>query len=91
MDSLVAEVKARGEQAIHPDPMVKEHGLSDCHAKALGHNLEHGSLTIQNFERLRPNVNRRSLQRDLKVMLNMDLLVSEGPTNKLVYRMKETG
>ena len=36
-------------------------------------------------------INRRSLQRDLKAMLDMDLLVSEGATNKLVYRMKETG
>lgn len=48
-------------------------------------------LTIQDFERLYPDINRRSLQRDLKVMVDMGLLVSEGATNKLVYRMKETG
>jgi len=34
---------------------------------------------------------RRSLQRDLKTMVDMELLISEGATNKLVYRMKETG
>ena len=53
--------------------------------------IKHGSLTIQDFERLCPEVNRRSLQRHLKAMLDMGLLVSEGATNKLVYRMKEAG
>jgi hypothetical protein len=35
--------------------------------------------------------NRQSLQRDLKAMVDIGLLVSEGSTNKLVYRMKEAG
>ncbi|MBU3930887.1 MAG: helix-turn-helix domain-containing protein, partial [Proteobacteria bacterium] len=73
------------------DVLIKEHGLSDRQAKALGHILEHGSLTIQEFEHLFPEVNRRSLQRDLKSMVDMGLLISEGATNKLVYRMKGTG
>jgi predicted DNA-binding transcriptional regulator YafY len=71
------------------DALIKEHGLSDRQGKALGHILEHGSLTIQDFERLCPEVNRRSLQRDLKAMVDVGLLVSEGATNQLVYRMKE--
>ncbi len=57
---------------------------------ALGYILEHGSLGIQNFERLCPEISRRSLQRDLKVMVDMGLLVSEEATNKLVYRIKNT-
>ena len=57
--------------------------------KALGYILDHGSLTIQDVEGLCPEVNRRSLQRDLKAMVDMGLLVSVGATNKLVYRMKE--
>ncbi len=91
LTTQLAEVRERGEQAIRRDVLIKEHSLSDRQAKALGHILEHGSLTIQDFERLCPNVNRRSLQRDLKAMVDMGLLVSEGSTNKLVYRMKETG
>ncbi len=59
-------------------------------AKAIGYILERGSLTIREFEGLCPEVNRRSLQRDLKVMVDMGLLVSEGATNKLVYRVKDT-
>jgi len=91
LSSQLAEVRDRGEQAIRRDVLAKEHGLSDRQAKALGHIMEHGSLTIQGFERLYPEVNRRSLQRDLKAMLEMELLVWEGSTNRLVYRMKETG
>jgi len=89
LGTQLAEVRKRGEQAIRRDVLIKEHGLSDRQAKALGHIIEHGSLTIQNFEGLCPDVNRRSLQRDLKAMLDMALLVSEGATNKHVYRMKE--
>jgi Fic family protein len=91
LSTQLAEVRELGEQAIRRDVLIKEHGLSDRQAKAIGHILEHGSLTIQDFERLCPDINRRSLQRDLKAMLDMDLLVSEGATNRLVYRMKETG
>jgi len=91
LTTQLVEVRERGEQAIRRDVLVKEHRLSDRQAKALGHILEHGSLTIQDFEGLCPDVNRRSLQRDLKVMVDMGLLVSEGSTNKLVYRIKETG
>jgi Fic family protein len=91
LTTQLAEVRERGEQAIRRDVFIKEHDLSDRQAKALGHILEHGRLTIQDFERLCPDINRRSLQRDLKVMVDMGLLVSEGATSKLVYRMKETG
>jgi predicted HTH transcriptional regulator len=78
------------EQAIRRDILTKEYSLSERQTKALGHILEHGSLTIQDFERLCPEVNRRSLQRDLKAMVDKRLLISEGATNKLVYRMKVT-
>ncbi len=83
------KARARGEQAIRRDVFIKEYNLSNRQAKALGHIMEHGSLTIQDFEGLCPDVNRRSLQRDLKAMVDMGLVVSEGATNKLVYRMKE--
>ncbi|MBM4275961.1 MAG: Fic family protein [Deltaproteobacteria bacterium] len=84
----LAEVRQRGEQAIRRDVLVKQHGLSDRQAKAVQHILEHGSLTIQEFERLCPEVNRRTLQRDLKAMVNEGLLLSEGATNQLIYRIK---
>ncbi len=91
LTTQLAEVRKRGEQSIRRDMLVKEHGLSDRQAKAIDHILEHGALAIRDFEQLCPEMNRRSLQRDLKAMANMGLLVSEGATSKLVYRMRELG
>jgi len=77
LSTQLAGVRERGEQAIRRDVFVKEHRLSDRQAKALGHILEHGSLTIQDFEGLCPEVNRRSLQRDLKAMIDKKVVVEK--------------
>ena len=84
----LGEVRDRGERVIRRDVLAREHGLSERQAKALGHVLEHGSLRIQDYEARCPGVNRRSLQRDLKVMLDKGLLTAEGATNRLEYKIK---
>jgi predicted HTH transcriptional regulator len=89
LTAQLTEVRERGELAIRRDVIIKEHGLSNRQAKAVGHILEKGSLTIQDFERVCPEVNRRSLQRDLKKMVENGLLVSEGETHNLLYRIVE--
>jgi predicted HTH transcriptional regulator len=81
----LTELRQRGEQAIQRDVLASKHGLSDRQARALGHVLEHGGLTIQEYEALCPDTNRRSLQRDLKVMVDEGLLVAEGSTNRALY------
>lgn len=91
VEGLAAQMRGvtqRGEQVIRRDVLAKEHNLSERQALALGHILKYGSLTIRDYERLYPEVNRRTLQRDLKEMLDGGLLISEGATNKLVYRLK---
>jgi Fic family protein len=79
------EVKARGERAIRQDLLAREHGLSDRQARAVGHVLEHGSITILLYEGLYPGVHRRSLQRDLKELVERGLLEPEGATNRQQY------
>jgi Fic family protein len=88
LSTQLAEVRDRGKQAIRRDVLIKEHKLSDRQAKALGHLLEHGSLHIKDFEAICPEVNRRTLQRDLKAMLDKGILVSEGATHHQDYRLK---
>ncbi|MBW2030015.1 MAG: hypothetical protein JRH06_15945 [Deltaproteobacteria bacterium] len=53
------------------------------------HILEHRSINIQEFEALCPEVKRRTLQRELRDMVGKGVLVSEGATNRLIYRLKE--
>jgi len=91
LSTQLSEIGERGEQAIRRDALVKEHGLSKRQGKAVGHILERGSLTIQDFERLCPDVNRRSLQRDLKKMVDAGLIVTQGETRLLLYRLAKPG
>lgn len=72
------EVRARGERAIRRDVIAKEYGLSARHAVALDYVLEHGSLAIQDYELLCPGVNRRTLQRDLKLLISKGLFDERG-------------
>ena len=79
------EVTQRGRQVIRQDVLAKEHGLSERQTLALAHIVEHGRLTIQDYERLCPSVTRRTLQRDLRSMVEKGLLRTEGETHNLVY------
>lgn len=79
------EVKARGERVIRRDLLARKHGLSERQALALGHVMEHGRLVIQDFEALCPSVHRRTLQRDLKGLVERGLLRAEGATNRMQY------
>ena len=79
------EVKSRGELAIRRDVVAGKHGLSERQTLALGHVLEHGRLVIQEYEALCPGVNRRTLQRDLKVLVEKGLLKPRGSTSRLQY------
>ncbi|MFO7557418.1 MAG: Fic family protein [Desulfobacterales bacterium] len=87
LETQMIEVKEIGEQVIRRDVLAQKHGLNERQGKALGHLIQHGKLTIQDFEALCPTVNRRSLQRDLKGMLDKNLITAEGATNQLVYRL----
>lgn len=78
LETQMIEVRERGEQAIRRDVLVKKHGLNERQARALAHLLQHGKLTIQDFESLCPDVNRRSLQRDLKGMLAKGIILEIG-------------
>jgi len=65
------------EQAIRRDVIAKQHNLSDRQAMALAHILVHGSLTIKDFECLCSRVTRRTLQRDLKLMVDKGLVAEK--------------
>ena len=88
LETQMIEVRDRSEQVIRRDVLVQQNGLNERQAKALGYLLQHGKLTIQDFEALCPTVNRRSLQRDLKGMLDMKLIKAEGATNQLAYHLE---
>jgi Fic family protein len=77
LSTQLAEVRERGEQAIRKDVIIKEHNLSDRQALALSHILVHGRVGIRDFDRLSPRVSRRTLQRDLKAMVDKGLIIEK--------------
>ena len=83
------EMVERGKEIIRLDMVTKNYDLSKRQAIALGYILKHGGMTIQNYEQLCPETNRRTLQRDLKVMMDKELVFQEGATNQLIYRLKD--
>lgn len=87
LETQMIEVKERGEQVIKRDVMVQKHSLNERQGKAVGYLLQNGKLTIQEFEDICPDVNRRSLQRDLKGMLDKQLISSEGATHHQEYKL----
>ncbi len=91
LTTQLTEVRTRGEQAIRRDVLAREYRLTDRQGAVIGYLQAHSSMTIQDFEQICLGVTRRSLQRDLKVMVDQGLLVSDGATNNLIYRMRDPG
>jgi Fic family protein len=83
LETQMIEVKERGEQVIRRDVLVQKYDLNERQGKAIEFMLFHKKLTIQDYENLCSDVNRRSLQRDLKGMLDKVLIkeIGAGPTD----------
>ncbi len=83
LQTQMIEVKTRGELVIRRDVIVNKYNLNERQGMAVSHLLQYGRLTIQDYEKLYPDINRRSLQRDLKELLEKEIIkeISTGPTD----------
>ncbi len=70
-----------------PISIAQPYGLNLRQQAAWAYLIKHGTLTIQVFESLCPERSRRTLQRDLKQLVNKGVLQSEGDTTQLTYRL----
>lgn len=89
LETQMVEVRRRSEQVMHRDRLVEQYTLNQRQSMALDYLLRHGELTIQTFESLCPTVSRRSLQRDVKNLLDNQLITAEGETNRVTYRLAD--
>jgi cell filamentation protein, protein adenylyltransferase len=83
------EIKSLGKHAITQSLLAKEYHLSERQKLAVEHMATEGDLSIQQFERMCPDVTRRTLQRDLKDLIDKGLVESSGATSNLIYQLKE--
>ena len=84
--SQLAEVQEKGESLIRLDVLTNQHKLTARQRVALELAAGGPEFRIEDFEVRCPGVHRRSLQRDLRALIEKHLLVVEGATNRLVYR-----
>ena len=73
LTTQLEEVKARGTAAIRADVLAQAHGLGARQAAVLAAIHESGRLSLGELEPLFAGVSRRSLQRDLKLLLDKGL------------------
>lgn len=82
------EVKERGARAIKNDVIAKQHHLSVRQASAVDYVLERGSLSIQEYENMCSDVTRRTLQRELRDLVDKGVFEVSGATTNLLYKLK---
>ncbi|MEM9818239.1 MAG: TetR/AcrR family transcriptional regulator [Cyanobacteria bacterium P01_D01_bin.6] len=69
------------------EALTQQHALNSRQQVAISHVLTHGSLTIQTLESICLKPSRRTLQRDLKQLIEKKIFESRGSTNQLIYQM----
>ena len=69
------------------DVLAQQHDLNSRQQTAIAHVLTHGSLTIQTLESICFGLSRRTLQRDLKQLIEKKIFESRGSTNQLIYQI----
>ncbi|GJM07256.1 MAG: cell division protein Fic [marine bacterium B5-7] len=84
----LTDIKQVGKKIIQHDVLLNKHVLSDRQQLAITHILEHRHLGIQEFEDLCPGLSRRTLQRELKVLLDANIIEGEGSTSDKRYILK---
>jgi Fic family protein len=85
------EVRERGQRVIRRDVIARKYRLNRRQALAVGYLLENPKLRIEDFERLCQKVNRRTLQRDLKGMVQQGVLKAKGAARAVDYALKVKG
>ena len=79
------EVQNRGQQVMKLDILSIQHQLSKREKEALEQALDEKGFSIKEFQLLFPETSKRTLQRELKHLLEIGLLKVEGSTNDRRY------
>lgn len=87
----LSEVTDRGKKAMKADLVARQHALNERQAKVLYFLLDHDEMHIRDMEALCPDVNRRTLQRDLQQMEDIGLVGRKGAARQSLYVLKGKG
>jgi len=85
LETQMIEVKERGEQVIRRDVLVQKHGLNERQAKALDLLMKNSSVHISEIEEFCPGVTRRTLQRDMNGLIELNIVRITGSARQSNY------
>ena len=88
LSTQLDEVKVSGEHVIRADVLANKHSLNSRQAKAVAYLLEHEKFQVEEFEKLCPGINRRTLQRDILGLVGKHLLSPHGDARARHYSLK---
>jgi len=83
------EVKTSGTKAIKLDLIAREHELNERQQSVLLCCLENEGVGISELTNQLPQIPRRTLQRDVKQLIEAEILVVSGQTNNKRYSLKK--
>ena len=90
LETQMSEIQFKGTRAIQLDIIALEHKLSERQKKALEYMLENeGKFSINDYESLCPDINRRSLQRDLSDLMGKGLINQSGIRKAVQYTLND--
>ena len=88
LETQMHEIQLKGSQAMKLDVLVLEHKLSKRQKQALESLMaSKKDFNIQEYEALCPQINRRSLQRDLADLIEKGIITQEGIKKAARYRL----
>lgn len=88
LSTQLQEIKSLGKQTMENEARQRQYHVSDRQKLAIKYISKQGSITIQQFENICPNVTRRTLQRELRELVEKNILVITGATSNLRYKIK---
>ncbi len=85
------EVTERGKRVIRRDVIVREYALNTRQALAVGLLLERAELRMEELAALCPGVSRRTLQRDLQILVQQGVAKTVGAARAVRYQLRIKG
>jgi len=90
LSTQLQELVEESTNVIKKDNWKRKYDLSGRQEIAVTYAFKNGTLTIQDYERLASGIPRRTLQRDLKDLVDQGVFAVEGATHQLVYRLNQS-
>ncbi len=87
LETQMIEVNERGEQVIRRDILVQKHSLNERQAKALNLLMKNSSVHISEIQEHCSGVTRRTLQRDMNGLIELNLVRITGSARQSNYEL----